>query len=168
VGNEPILHNAYYNSFHKFLIAKSPVFAQYRLEHREWKGIDIVVLDLVAFVGRIVRLGRLLCQPNVLHVHLGKDDPKIFEHFRSNGTEWDDERSMAVSRISLQRLVATGGIRTSAANRVYPGVRLLPIHPSWGPGVRGNSTVAGQPTASPPPPPLQNVISSLMTLQTEI
>ena len=78
MGNEPILHNAYYNSFHKFLIAKSPVFAQYRLEHREWKGIDIVVLDLVAFVGRIVRSDNyLVCQPNVLHVRLGKDDPKF-------------------------------------------------------------------------------------------
>jgi hypothetical protein len=88
------------------------------------------------------------------------------EFFRSHGSERDDERFMAVSRIGLQRLLATGGIRSSAANRVYPG--LSPIHPSWGPGVRCNSTVAGQPTPSPLPPPLQNVISSLMTLQTEI
>ena len=114
-------------------------------------------------MGRIVRSDD--CQPKVLHVRLGKDDPKNFE---AHGSERDDERSMAVSRIGLQRLLATGGIRTSAANRVYLGFRLLPIHPSWGPGVRCNSTVAGQPTASPPPPPLQNVLSSLMTLQTEI
>src|SRR5271170_2313297 len=89
----------------------------------------------------------------VLHVLLSPG-----EKFRSYGTERNDQRSMAVSRIALQRLFATGGIRASAGNGVYQGTRLLAIHPSRGSGFRSNSTATEQPTASPPPAPLQNVI----------
>jgi hypothetical protein len=126
-----------------------------------------VVLDLVPFVGHIMRSDYLEVGASAKCPSRAPGERRS-ENFRSHGSERDDERSMAVSRIGLQRLLATGGIRASATNRVYPGIRLLPIHPSWGPGVRCNSTVTEQPTASPPPPPLQNVIASLMTLQTEI
>jgi len=67
---------------------------------------------------------------------------------------------MAVSRKALQRLLATGGIRASAGNRVYSGPRPLPVRRSWGSGFRCNSTRTEEPKAAPPPAPLQNVIFS--------